>query len=364
MMDRPFIKGLELSELFYQKAVRPILKTHWPTLAYSAARLGYGSDVLGFDTPQSRDHEWGPRLTLFLNERDHKSYQDEIIQLLGRELPHEVHGYPSNYGSTEDGMLVMQAKEDGPVNHYVRLDTVRGFFALYLNYDPESELSVLDWLTFPEQRLRTIASGRIFHDGLGQLRTIQERLRTYPRDVWLYMLAVQWRRIAQEEAFVGRCGDVGDELGSRLIAARLVGELIKLCFLMERQYAPYSKWFGSAFAQLKCASQLEPILKQVLDAPSWQEREEALSLAYESLARMHNALEITDPLPTQVSLFHGRPYKVIHADGFTAAIRNVIISQQVKSLPAHLGAIDQFIDSTDVLESSERIDKLKAMYQS
>ena len=42
----------------------------------------------------------------------------------------------------------------------------------------------------------------------------------------------------------------------------------------------------------------------------------------------------------------------------------LLISQQVKSLPAHLGAIDQFIDSTDVLESSERIDKLKAMYQS
>lgn len=363
-MDRPFIKGLELSELFFQEAVRPILKAHWSTLAYSAARLDYGSDVLGFDTPQSMDHEWGPRLTLFLTKRDRESYQDEIVQLLGHELPHEVHGYPTNYGSTEDGMLVMRASEDRPVNHYVRLDTVRGFVASYLNYDPESELSVLDWLTFPEQRLLTIASGRIFHDGLGKLRTIQEKLTYYPRDVWLYMLAAQWRRISQEEAFVGRCGDAGDELGSRLIAARLVGELIKLCFLMERQYAPYSKWFGTAFSRLDCAGKLAPILNQILDASSWQEREEALSSAYESLARMHNALGITDPLPGQVSQFHGRPYKVIQANGFTDAIRNVIIDQEVKSLPAHPGGIDQFVDSTDILESSEQIDKLKAIYQS
>ena len=64
------------------------------------------------------------------------------------------------------------------------------------------------------------------------------------------MLAAQWTWVAQEEAFVGRAVEVGDELGSRVMAARVVRELMRLCFLLERAYAPYSKWLGSAFARL------------------------------------------------------------------------------------------------------------------
>ncbi|NTU80855.1 MAG: hypothetical protein HGA45_15995 [Chloroflexales bacterium] len=29
-----------------------------------------------------------------------------------------------------------------------------------------------------------------------------------------------------------------------------------LCFLIERHYAPYPKWFGSAFQRLACAAEL------------------------------------------------------------------------------------------------------------
>ena len=61
-----FIPGLQLNEAYYWEAVRPILDCQFPGLAHSAALMGPGSDVLGFDTPVSRDHEWGPRLVLFL----------------------------------------------------------------------------------------------------------------------------------------------------------------------------------------------------------------------------------------------------------------------------------------------------------
>jgi hypothetical protein len=35
-------------------------------------------------------------------------------------------------------------------------------------------------------------------------------------------------------SFLGRAGDVGDELGSKIVAARIVRELVRLSFLMER----------------------------------------------------------------------------------------------------------------------------------
>jgi hypothetical protein len=300
---------------------------------------------------------------LFFSDAEHEPLRDEIDHTLRRELPHQVCGYPTNFGHNEDDTTVMAEATDDLVNHQVTITTTRSYFIQYLNYDPEQPLRVIDWLTFPEQRLRSIVSGRVFHDGTEQLEPIQNKLRYYPHDVWLYLLAAQWRRIAQEEPFMGRCGQVGDELGSRLVASRLVRDLMRLCFLMEKKYAPYIKWLGTAFAQLDCSDKLMPILTRALEAPNWQERESYFTLAYEFVAAMHNELGVTDPLPTQVSSFHNRPFLVIHGDRFADAIRAAITSQEVRDLPLNLGGADQFVDSTDVLDDPERFDRLKMMYE-
>jgi hypothetical protein len=192
---------------------------------------------------------------------------------------------------------------------------------------------------------------------------VRAKLHYYPRDVWLYLLAAQWRRISQEAPFMGRCGQAGDELGSRLVAGRLVRDLMGLCFLIERQYAPYIKWFGTAFAQLDCADQLRPVFMRILNADSWQEREKHLTSAYEFVAEMHNSLGITVPLPACVLPFHDRPFLVIHGDRFANAIHAQIADERVKALPPHLGSVDQFVDSTDVLDSPRRLSKLELMYR-
>jgi hypothetical protein len=362
-MGRPFIKGLELSALFYWEAVRPILDEHYPGLAHSAARLDFGSDVLGFDTPQSMDHDWGPKLTLLLSTEDERRLGDAIDETLGRLLPREIHGYPTSYSHHQDGTAVMAAEEGGPVCHQVSIRTLHAFFLRYLNYDPAHEPELAEWLTFPQQRLRTIASGRVYYDGLEELEAIRARLRYYPHELWLYLLAAQWRRIAQLEPFMARCGDVGDETGSRIIALRLVRELMALCFLIERQYAPYEKWFGTAFAQLACAPRLGPAFEGMWRAPRWQEREAHLAQAYETVAGMHNALHITAPLDTNVRRFHQRPYLVIDGDRYVDAIRAEITDPEVKALPVHLGSVDQFVDSTDVLDHPARLRQLRALYR-
>ena len=65
-MTADFIPGLELSRLFYAEQVRPLLDASFSGLPHSAALIGWGSDVLGFDTARSTDHNWGPRVQLFL----------------------------------------------------------------------------------------------------------------------------------------------------------------------------------------------------------------------------------------------------------------------------------------------------------
>ncbi|MCP6756936.1 DUF4037 domain-containing protein, partial [Klebsiella pneumoniae] len=66
-----------------------------------------------------------------------------------------------------------------------------------------------------------------------------------------------------------RAGYVGDELGSAIMGSRLVRDVMALCFLMERQYAPYPKWFGSAFKRLSCAGAISPLLWQAQSAAAW-----------------------------------------------------------------------------------------------
>ncbi len=244
-----FIPGLRLSERFFREAVEPLLAKHLPELRYGAARLAHGSDVLGFDTARSMDHDWGPQVGIFIAESDFdQDLPNKINDIMAEELPFEIDGIPTHFAPNADGTAHLELTDKRPIAHRVRTTTTRRFFRDYLDSNPlDAALTPIDWLVMPEQRLRTVTTGLVFRDDLGELERARSALSWYPRDVWLYLLAAQWRRLGQEEAFPGRTAEVGDELGSRVLAGRQVRELMHLCFLIERQYAPYSKWFGTAF---------------------------------------------------------------------------------------------------------------------
>ena len=331
-----FIPGLTLSRLFYKEQVRPILEREFPRLRHSAALIGWGSEVLGFDTPLSRDHHWGPRVLLFLSEKDYPKLHKRISVALSRQLPYEFKDYSTNYSEPEpNGVRHPIRITHGPVNHMVNIYTVRSFFEARLGVDPTKKITVDDWLTFPQQRLLELTSGEVYHDGLRQLEKVRAKLEFYPRDVWLYLLAAQWTRISEEEAFVGRTGDVGDDLGSQIIAARLVREIIKLSFLMERKYAPYSKWLGTAFSKLEVSKALAPLLKQVLAATRWKTRERSLATAYSLMAERHNALKITPPLSTETLHYYHHPYRVIFAERFAEAIKHESKDKRIQKIKTH-----------------------------
>jgi hypothetical protein len=366
--DTPtFVPGLELAHRFYWEAVRPALDAEFPGLKHSAALIGTGSEVLGFDTPMSTDHHWGPRAMIFLAGPGYQQYRDAITERLRWKLPHHFLGYPTNFSAPDPddkGVQLLRATESGPVNHRVEVYTIRGFFRSYLEYDISAEIETADWLSFGEQKLRSIVAGEVFHDDLG-LDALRSRLTYYPRDVWLYMLASGWQRIGQEEHLMWRAGYAGDELGSMIITGRLAHDAMRLCFLMERQYAPYPKWFGTAFMRLAAGPDLAPILQRALRAETYQERGEALAAAYEYLAARHNALGITEPITATRALFWSRPFQVIWGDRFADAIVAQISDPTVVGIAkcGLIGGIDQFSDSTD-LKHSEWRQAVRGLYRS
>jgi hypothetical protein len=236
------------------------------------------------------------------------------------------------------GTVYMQSTDERPINHMCFIGTVAQFMRGYLGINAlDHPLSTGEWLALPEQHLRTIRSGGVWHDGTGELTRLRTLLHWYPENIWRYLLRAQWRRIEQEEAFPGRCAEVGDELGSRVVAARMVREVMHLAFLTEREYMPYSKWLGTAFSRLRMAERLEPALLDALAASDWSSRERALSAAYEIAAAEFNALGLCEPVPARVSPFYGRPFNVIHGDRFAAALGDPEYNQNISATP-HSGS--------------------------
>ena len=362
-MSSTFIPGLQLSRMYYEQVVKKIIHDFFPKLRYSAGLIDYGSDVLGYDTPISTDHEWGPRLSIFLKKEDMDSYADRINVVLSENLPYEFEGYPTNFsGKAGEGLQRLEKIEAGTVNHKIRFLTAEGFFKGHLELDIHKDIETKDWLLFPQQKLKTIRSGDIFYDDL-KIETIRSKLHFYPKDVWLYLMACEWSLIAQEEAFVGRSGDVGDEIGSKLIASRIIEKIMNLCFLMEKEYAPYSKWHGTAFKKLQSAKKFLPTIEQTLNATNWKDREEHLSKTYTLIAGKHNELQLTEPMDTNVTDYYGRPYQVLFAGRFAEALLEKITDPVLKEMGL-LGSIDQLTNVSAILEHNSTIQKMRGLYGS
>ncbi|WP_233624534.1 DUF4037 domain-containing protein [Actinoplanes sp. ATCC 53533] len=347
------MSGIALSRRFYERAIRPSLGGR----PHAAALLGEGSEVLGFDDAVSTDHDFGPRVQVFLPLGAPAPSFDA--------LPGTFEGYPTVFAAT--------GRNGGEPCHHVEVTDAGAFFARRLGIDPAAGLGLADWLLTPTQTLAALTAGAVFHDPDGELARRRAALSWYPRDVWRYALAAGWLRVAQEEAFVGRAGAVGDDLGSRVVAGRLVRELVRLAFLIERRWAPYPKWLGSGFARLHLAATAGPPLAAALAAAGTREREDALVTAAGLLVAATNELGLAAPVDPEPRAFHTRDIRVLHAERLTVALTAAVTDPGVRALVDRLGGrrggpigtlpgtIDQVTDSTEILVDPARCRRAAAL---
>ncbi|MEV4108316.1 DUF4037 domain-containing protein [Nonomuraea sp. NPDC049695] len=316
-----------------------------PGVAHSAALIGPGSEVLEFDTARSADHDWGPRVLVFVAAES----VAEVRAKVAAGLPERFCGFPTVFGY------------HGSVQPGVTVTELGAWLVERLGFDPRGGVSLLDWLSVPWQSLAEVTGGEVFHDGLegGALEAARAALRWYPPDVWRYVLACQWRRIAQEEPFPGRCGEVGDELGSAVVGARLAREVMRLALLLRRRYPPYAKWLGSALARLPGSAELGECLGAAVAARSWRERQEGLSGAYARVAALQNRVALAEPLDGRVRGFFDRPFEVIGGDRFAEALMAAVSDPVIRDLPV-VGCVDQLSDSTDLLVQPGRARRVTA----
>ena len=343
------LPGADLARRFFTDAVEPLLSRAVPGLRYAAARLGSGSDVLGLDDEMSRDHDWGCRLTLLVDE-DARDQVPRISGILEEGLPERFGEFPVRFPVTWDSS----------VSHKVEVAAVTDFAASRLGVDPSGGLSVLDWLSVTGQSVLEVTAGPVFTDRTRTLAAVRTLLAWYPPDVERYVLAAGWQRLCQLLPMVGRTAEAGDELGSRLLSAGLARDLLGLAFTLSRRWAPYAKWRGTVFRSLPVAARLGPLLDATA-APEWRERENALAAACEVLLSTQRERGLPAP-ESAVFPFFDRPYRTVDR-AVPQGLLSGITDPDVARLPPLVGSIEQWVDSTDVLSSPGRRAAAQAAYR-
>jgi len=345
------MQGIELSRLFYRDVVRPWLDGEFPGLSHDAGIFGYGSELLGFDDDMSRDHNWGPRVQLVIRPGDFAASARAIVDGFDRVKPETFLGEPIGYRSRPHPPIVADDALGRP-EHGVEVFTASGILRTRLALDAVP-LDPLTWLSLPEQRLVEMTAGEVFFSGLGDLARLRETFARFPRDVTLFKLAALWRRVADEQAFVGRAGHVGDELGSRIIAARVAHDVMRMAFLLEGHYPPYAKWFGTAFSKLEAARTLTPLLDGALRADDWQQRQTRLAHAFLAVAEMHADRGYPLAIKPRIGPYWDRPFLTINAEEISADLAAAIADPKLRGLPV-LGSIDEISDATPLIMAPER----------
>lgn len=330
-----FVPGMKLARDFYGEVVGALLD-----VPHTACLIGEGSEVLGYDTPRSTDHEWGPRMQLFVAADE----VDRAREVIADGLPSEYRGYPTAWFS-----LAQQR-----VAHHIEIGTLHDWLTSHLGVDPRSGLDHAAWLALSQQHLLQLIGGAVFRDDGGELTELRTLLRWYPTDVWRWLVASQWHLIANTEPLVGRTLEASDHRGARLLVHRLCRLIMEMAFLQERHYWPYDKWFGTAFAQLNAAATLGPLIDKTLDEPPSARPDSPLSTALIILAECHNALGITEPVAPAIGDFNvgindvTRPYAVLNTPEFVNASINAIADPALGNL-VRVGGIDQLTHADDAL---------------
>jgi hypothetical protein len=334
------MNGLELARAYYEEAVAPIVGT--VVERWTAGRFGARSDAMGMDDEVSRDHGWGPACELLVED---EAVIPAIDAALRERLPVRFRGWSTSF----DERYRLEDVAGPPVRHWVEIATVPRLLRAWLGVGGVEALRAREWLAMDEQKLVEITNGELFRDDLG-FAAVRETLAYYPDDLGRHLMAVEWTRIADEQAFPGRAASRGDEAGAAIVQARLVESAMRLGFYLARRYPPYAKWFGSAYARLDGAIDMRPALAAgpVRDG-AWAE------VLRQLIAQHERAGLVPAGRFAPAPVYAGRPGTGIpDAHALIEALRAPITDPEVRALPPRFGSLNQMLGSRDLEEDARR----------
>jgi hypothetical protein len=289
------MQSQELSKLLFCEQLQPLINQRFPQIKFGAGSFGMCSENLGFDDEVSRDHEWGPRVTLYLSQDDFEKHANEIEKALKDSLPETFHGFEMMW--RQEGVDIHDTSKKALYNVYINtLPRRLGFCGGSL------PLKDVDWLNVSEQHLLEFTSGTIHRDDFGELTKAREMLAFYPDDVLKFLLMCEWNALGSDWFPIGRIATRGDCLGLKVQTAKVAEHIMRIAFHVSRKYSTYKKWFGTLFSRLPIAIDLSPVLENMLNEDDWKKTEGHIGKASEILLDWQNKLNISQELKLKAEI--------------------------------------------------------------
>ena len=243
--------GLELSEQLYRETVRASIAAEFPEWESRIAvgLAGPGSECFGYDDDISRDHDFAPRLCLWLTEADAKE--------IGAHLQARYQAWTAQF----DAVTAMAADRSGviPIPEFYRRFTG----------GPGVPPDHIAWLRIPEHLLAAATNGAVFRDDLGEFTRIRDALLAgYPPDVRRKRLAARLFTMGQAGQYnLPRCLKRGDAVAARFAETEFLTAALQAVCLLNGRYAPYYKWLYRTASELPLCAQAVSRCGALLETP-------------------------------------------------------------------------------------------------
>ncbi len=220
------MKGLDLARQLYEEKFRPALALEFPEWEgrIAVGLAGPGSECFGFDDEISRDHDFAPRLCLWLTEEDSAVF-GERLQKRYEELTADIPGI-SAHARDRSGVI-----------------SIPEFYRRFTGC-PGAPDSSLHWLRVADHYLATASNGEVFRDDLGAFTAVRRTLmRGYPIDVMRKKLAARLYVMGQAGQYnYPRCARRGDAVAMSLALSEFLRASLQAIYLLNGVYAPFYKW--------------------------------------------------------------------------------------------------------------------------
>lgn len=297
-VKNPDITGLELSQRYWEKYGRPLLRQKYPQYAgrIAAGLVGHGSECYGFDDRYSRDHDFGPRFFLWLTDDDYAEIGSQLQEDYD-SLPKRFMGY-SLEASASTPRSQGEHRRSGVFRIGDFFESITG-----LREAPGDDEPLL-WLNMDEATLSAATNGKVFADPLGAFSSRRQGFKNMPDDVRLVLISQRAGMISQSGQYnFPRMSARGDTAAAMLCIFQFAEAVTSLVFLINNPltvgYAPYYKWRTAALRSISArpatrlpqvCGQLEQLMGSASDASRGQRDNPAYAHANALISQICNEI--------------------------------------------------------------------------
>ncbi len=259
------VKAMDLAEDFYLSLIKPMIHGRFSEYEERIAvgKAGEGSDCFGFDDKVSRDHDFGPGLSLWLTEADFKEIGEDLAKAYSEAYYlYVAEIYRKRFpNETNISSEVNDVRAEGRTG----VSTISGFFTKLTGY-PDGPLTDEEYMTVPSEGLAMATNGKVFRDDLGAFTRVRSRLMEgYPERAKLIMLAEAIAKLGQAAQYnYPRALSRGDVYSAALIRYAAVKEAIRVIYLLNDRYMPIDKWLFAGLEKTKVLVKAKGLAKKAL----------------------------------------------------------------------------------------------------